>query len=141
MTLNFRDTHLAGQSVQCPALRPQASLSEDKSDFHDPPLFYGNSIMDDLPAFKYYLSTWYHSTRATTKLTPAILYQRISSSAAHFHSVQLHKFNLKTFAQALKRQLHSLTRQTHCSFAHWKHYMQSLITSQVTKSSSSVTCY
>ena len=44
MNFNYRDTSLAGQPVQCPAQRSQASLFEDKYDSRDPPCFVASPI-------------------------------------------------------------------------------------------------
>jgi hypothetical protein len=82
---------LAGQPVHIPAQaqKPQALLAEDKSDSQDPPVFYGESTKYGLPAFKHYFSIWYHRMRATIKLTPASLFQLISTAFSFCSAAQV----------------------------------------------------
>jgi len=120
MNLKYINTHLAGQSVQFPAqaLRPQASLGKDKSDSRDPPVFYGKSTMNDLPAFKHYLSTCYHRKRATTKLTPANFFQLISSAFPFRSAAQVWLEDACTSIEEAAAQPDKADALLICSFAH-----------------------
>ena len=104
----------------------------------------------DLPALKQYLSTWYYRMRATTKLTPANLFQLISSAFPFRSAAQVWFEGACTSIEETAAQPDEADTLLICTFAysvnckllfaHYNNYLQGLITSQVAKSSSSMTC-